>query len=688
MAIPHQELLRHQAFLERLARDLARDPERAADLAQETWVRALERGPRSAGALRAWFARVARHLALRGAERDANRRARERAAARPEAEVEPRELEARLELERRVLDALQALREPYRSALFLRYCEGLAPAEIARRLGAPEGTVKTRLKRGLELLRADLARDGDALRGLLAAAPLLAPPPAAAAVAPLGGWLVGTKLVCGAAAGIVLLCGAALLLRAGLADPERADTASSADQAAGREDVARAAPAELAAAVPAAVTEERQQAEAPEAPVARPAVEPSAPGAAPAPTAPTAAERLVLRGRVFHKAGPPAPLATVLLGEARTRADASGAFALDLELARTWRREGDYPIDPDAALVAVLAGYAPCVVPGFGALAEQRALGGQPIELVLPGESGAISGVVLDASGAPAVGWRVDLQDGTIIARGDFFPLSAEDVAAEPEAAFLLQSDGFGSASEAVHGGYRETDAEGRFRLSGLALDRTYTLRAWNAHTLQSVASEPLPAGTEGYVLQVPDVPPRALVDGMVVGTDGTPLADVRCRLTLVEHESGGSSWMTTGQEVRTDSDGRFSFRDVPHSALFVRFDGHGGDTQLDLKPGLEYRDVRVVLERPVAFRFEALDRRMAPDRLVVEDGEGQVLRMHYEFAPGITGGAEELPVRDGVSPEATVDESARVLLMFLKGREIGREPLAVHPGQLTVVRR
>jgi DNA-directed RNA polymerase specialized sigma24 family protein len=41
--------------------------------------------------------------------------------------------------------AVLALRDPYRSAILLRFCEDVAPSAIAERLGIPVETVKTRL---------------------------------------------------------------------------------------------------------------------------------------------------------------------------------------------------------------------------------------------------------------------------------------------------------------------------------------------------------------------------------------------------------------------------------------------------------------------------------------------------------------------------------------------------------------
>jgi hypothetical protein len=61
--------------------------------------------------------------------------------------------------------------------MVLLYLEGLSHEEVARHMGCPVGTVKTRLVRGRRLLRDRLDR-----RGLGAALLLLAPRPAPAAI--------------------------------------------------------------------------------------------------------------------------------------------------------------------------------------------------------------------------------------------------------------------------------------------------------------------------------------------------------------------------------------------------------------------------------------------------------------------------------------------------------------------------
>jgi hypothetical protein len=63
--------------------------------------------------------------------------------------------------------------EPYRSTVLLRYFEELTSAEIARRLGIPEGTVRRRLKEAIDRLRLKLGADRAERTRMLA--PLLIP---------------------------------------------------------------------------------------------------------------------------------------------------------------------------------------------------------------------------------------------------------------------------------------------------------------------------------------------------------------------------------------------------------------------------------------------------------------------------------------------------------------------------------
>lgn len=165
--VARQTLLAHEPFLRSLARSLVFDPHRVDDLVQETWLAALRHSPRPGPGLRAWLAQVLRNAARQLARRERRRACRERAAARPERAVPPQE-----GVRERVVDAVLALDEPFRTAVLLRFFEGLPPREVARRTGVPVETARTRLRRALARLRQRLGETTDDA-GSVALLPLL-----------------------------------------------------------------------------------------------------------------------------------------------------------------------------------------------------------------------------------------------------------------------------------------------------------------------------------------------------------------------------------------------------------------------------------------------------------------------------------------------------------------------------------
>lgn len=162
-------LLRHAGLVRGLARRLLRDEALAEDVAQETWIAALARWPRSAAAdgseqgVRAFLARTARRIAQRSLTRGRHRREREQSVARPEASGEVRAEEDEAALRRETLDrihrAVLEMEEPFRETLLLRFYGQATPSEIARRHGVPRDTVYSRIRRGLGRLRERLAED-------------------------------------------------------------------------------------------------------------------------------------------------------------------------------------------------------------------------------------------------------------------------------------------------------------------------------------------------------------------------------------------------------------------------------------------------------------------------------------------------------------------------------------------------
>ena len=149
-------LLADREFARRLARGLVHDEHLAEDVVQDAMLAALRRPPAGAAATRAWLSTVTRNFAYQSTRAKIRRLARERRAAREEAVAAPEDAAVSESDRREIGAAVLALRDPYRSAILLRFFEDLAPSAIAERLGTPVETVKTRLKRGLAILRARL----------------------------------------------------------------------------------------------------------------------------------------------------------------------------------------------------------------------------------------------------------------------------------------------------------------------------------------------------------------------------------------------------------------------------------------------------------------------------------------------------------------------------------------------------
>lgn len=185
-ALDAERLLADTRWLKRLARGLVADDNSADDLAQDAWLAALK--ARSSGTValgaveseRSWLTGVLHNLAWKQRRSHARRSSREQRGAREEALPSTGALVARAEMQRAISDAVVALDEPMRTTILLRYIEELSSAEIARRQGIPEGTVRWRVKRGLEMLREELEerRGNEWLHGCALVAGLVRAPEA------------------------------------------------------------------------------------------------------------------------------------------------------------------------------------------------------------------------------------------------------------------------------------------------------------------------------------------------------------------------------------------------------------------------------------------------------------------------------------------------------------------------------
>jgi RNA polymerase sigma factor (sigma-70 family) len=411
-----ERLLEHRAWVRRVARSLVADENEADDLEQEVWREALERPPAAGRSLRGWLATALRHDLVDRRRSESGRRRREEERSRPEAVPPAADLVAEADAHRRVVVAVMDLAEPYRSTVLRRFFEDLPPAAIAAREGAPLETVRTRLRRGLALLRErfDRERPGGREAWRLALLPLCGRPEGAVAT---GGAGASTAAVAGGA--IVQASTKAAAVAAVLAVGGLCWWAFSAGTPAGTE-VAATAPA--AAPAPAPAPEAAPPAEpapAPaEPPPAIPAPPPAPPPAAPDPAAappaaapeepaPPPAPRGEVSGRVLLlKDRSPVEGATVTL-----RSSAAPEEGKEAPEPRSFRTEAG----GEFRFVAVPAGSwsVRVVKEGFAtrdlpAAAVTEAGGATGLEALLTA-GGGIEGRVTGAGGDPSPDLGVDV---------------------------------------------------------------------------------------------------------------------------------------------------------------------------------------------------------------------------------------------------------------------------------------
>lgn len=135
-------------------------PERARDLAQDTFLRLYQRSARyeERGQCKALLYRIATNLVRSEQRRERRFRLLAPLLGRP-AETAPDDGDPLLAREARsqVGRALSALPLRYRVPLVLHEIEGWSYADVARQLGCREGTVKSRVHRGRQRLKEMLA---------------------------------------------------------------------------------------------------------------------------------------------------------------------------------------------------------------------------------------------------------------------------------------------------------------------------------------------------------------------------------------------------------------------------------------------------------------------------------------------------------------------------------------------------
>jgi RNA polymerase sigma-70 factor (ECF subfamily) len=381
-----------------------------------------------------------------------------------------------------------------------------------------------------------------------------------------------------------------------------------------------------------------------------------------------------VRGRVVAPDGRPAEDARVALGMNTTRTDLKGEFVFPLDDPESFNaRLGLVP----RTLVAVKPGYLPA---SFEAPTDA---GGSPawpasVTLRLGGTPLAIAGRVVDPRSEPLEGMSVWLADPTLfgaLERG------------------LRQVEGLLASEEARAWHSVTTDARGHFRIEGL-LPRSYRLRAMDPATLLRTEDGPFAAGEEGVLLRMPSDGLYERVAGRVLSRSGKPVGGAEvfpmCDAFRTEVKPGMASTSHASVEgTRTDAEGRFELRRVPKNLVYLRIEGEGlipleygrgGELPADRIERLE-----ITVDRRCHFKVELTDP-AAADEVAVLDAEGNELILNIFVGDGRREN-ERAPIAEGLSHTLAVSDAGRTLVLYLQGKEVGRVPLALEPGEMKEIR-
>jgi RNA polymerase sigma-70 factor (ECF subfamily) len=159
----------YQHRLLRYLTHMTRSQATAEDLFQETWIRVLEKGHQYDGKSKfaTWLMTIAHNVAIdhlrkkTPASLDEMRETEDAAPWEPMAQgPSPFEQAAAMEDKTRIQAALEGLAPIFREVLVLRFQEQMKLEEIAKLVGIPLATVKTRLYRGVIALRPGLMGGG------------------------------------------------------------------------------------------------------------------------------------------------------------------------------------------------------------------------------------------------------------------------------------------------------------------------------------------------------------------------------------------------------------------------------------------------------------------------------------------------------------------------------------------------
>jgi len=374
-----------------------------------------------------------------------------------------------------------------------------------------------------------------------------------------------------------------------------------------------------------------------------------------------------LAGTVRLPDGGPAAFAHVSTGRKTAKADAGGAFELELD-----------PDEQPERIQAVLAGHLPTELSLRGLSEPAR----HELVLVLGDAALEIRGRVVDAEGSPVATAGVWTKDG------EYFGEVTKELG---QVSFMLGYDTEDLIADTLpgeSGGRRATaDEAGGFRLRGL-LARRYGLYVLDPRTRAVAGPFDVAAGADGIELTLPAEPARR-VAGRVLSLSGSPIAKAHVNVRRVLPGPSGAPWTVSSESSlaqETDEDGRFAFEAlcIEGTSLVVSSTQPTETVyELALEPDLEH--LELAFPAPCHLRVRLDDEERA-DALALQDADGRPLELVFQIG-GLLCTAQAVQIQGGTSDLITTDERARTLVLYSGPSESERIPIHLVPEGVNEIR-
>jgi protocatechuate 3,4-dioxygenase beta subunit len=371
-----------------------------------------------------------------------------------------------------------------------------------------------------------------------------------------------------------------------------------------------------------------------------------------------------VRGIVTDASGQPVEGAFVSAGQGIGRTDAAGSFLVTFD-PEHWSIRGPKP--PRSICVRA-------VHKGLGMAQQEIALppAGTSVfvELLLAGEPLSIAGRVVDLQGAPVSSVEVFVAEETPFG---FSRLESLGVVRRCTLESML------GAQSAW------TSADGSFRIDGLA-DRAYRLQALQATSLQSSISDDIQAGSRGVRLTL-DLDARGPLEGRILDRRGVPVEGARVSVSCRQRWGGPADTdfdLAIGAASESDSEGRFSLKDVARENVFLRLEGESIVPEIfrGIDPAADPSALELSVERRSTLQVHWGDWRERADRLHLEDGDGNRLGFADLSGSGVTP-LEWIAVGTGLSSPMAVPDRAAHAVLTRDGKEALRVRLQLLAGEL-----